>query len=303
MDIKYDLLNELAEKVYQSEKLVPEQMYQGAYYSFKTNSPPSFSSEEEKALITAANKIDYHFEDCFFYAQNEIEFNLANIPADENVLRYLKYLQGKLQHLLEMLEAYFDFEAYRTEEERIMRNMWFGTGRPEFREFQKYLAEKANESAKEGYKLTEEEHEKYSSLKANVEVVKYDALGYLLKSYVSNIRKCRYLKEFVQANLTPEKPLIFKVDLDKNTHRLLLMYKTGVFEALYDKYHNHLGAVKFSRLISSMIGLEPDKHEGFRPSVTGLIKEMNNKKAVNIIQTETATIQVNSFLSELGIEL
>lgn len=113
----------------------------------------------------------------------------------------------------------------------------------------------------------------------------------------------RSYQKRIESKLPAEPSLLFKHEITANTHKLLTLYKTGVFEALYNKYYQHLGAVKFSRLIASIIGIDADKHEGFRPSVNELIKEMLNPNNKKIVRTEAAELKVNAFLTELGIDV
>jgi uncharacterized protein YozE (UPF0346 family) len=310
MEIQYTKLNELKERVYSVHEYLPDNMYQGAFESFRRDEPDAFNGDDVRKLVESADRLLLLLNDDYFDAlREEIEMNIVSISTDASVMRYLKHMQEQAIHLREMLEAQFDFESFRSEEDKIWEGYregnWKRTGKAALGEFLAHIESQPHSSNNE-YKYTEEEAVKYNYLKKNKDTVSYHGMGYLLQTYVYLIRECRDLVEEVTLKLdviqNPDKPIEFSHDLIANTHRLVLLYKLGLFDTLYDQYYGHLGILKFTKLIATILGIPEDKHKSFKKSLSDFITETYLKKTQpKTVQTDTLEKKVNAFLTEIGL--
>lgn len=123
-----------------------------------------------------------------------------------------------------------------------------------------------------------------------------------LEEYVNKIRDQK-----------PEKEIKLDHEIKLDSHRLIAFYQLGLFEPLYKKHYNTIGPVKFTKLIGTILGIDDSAYKGFRPTVSRLIKEHNNKNSKTEenksmgsdkkVQTDSALNKVAAFFSELGIKL
>jgi len=131
-----------------------------------------------------------------------------------------------------------------------------------------------------------------------------NSLLQLKLSGLAVIEQLQEVLDYINQLLYPDQNLDYSEnqhDITANSHRLLLLHKLGYFEPLFNAHYNVLGAVKFSRLIATLLGIPKDNHEGFRPSVTNLISTIGNKMPANRIKNRAAENKVNAYLTELGL--
>lgn len=225
-----------------------------------------YTTEQADLWYSQAKEINtYYSDDLFDEVVEEINSNVVNIAGDGQVKRYLEYIKQKLIVTKELTEGLLDYN--KLNEQRV-KMLCYNT-------------------AKNG------------GVDDDLHVL--NPITDLRIAYLGVVNDLERVMECIDEHLTPQQNPVFESDILKNTHKLLLLHKTGVFEAVYTKYYQHLGSVKFSRLIATMIGVEPDKHDGFRPSVNDMIKEMLSPGSKKVIQTSSAEGKVNAFLSEIGL--
>jgi hypothetical protein len=197
---------------------------------------------------------------------SEIDLNVANIGTTEHVSRYLKHVRTELKRTHHFLALALSYEF-------IMEN----------------LEELPFEYVADPFSVLPVVSRKNEV----VELYFFQCLN-IVNAYLE-------IDEYVDSLLNPEQPLILDEEITANTHKLIVLHKTGGFEPLYHSYYQQLGAVRFAKLIATILGVDPRKHDGFRPSVNGLIKEILKPDSKKSVQTEPAVEKVDYFLRTIGI--
>ncbi len=226
------------------------------------------NTDKARSIDDSRHKLSSYFPltQMFTDVVSEIDLNVANIGTSEQVTRYLKYLRTELMRTHYFLSLSLGYEW-------IMEN----------------LEELPFEYIPDSFSL--------SPITSN----KDEAIALYLSECLNIANSYLEIDEYVDTLLNPDQPLTFDEEITANSHKLILLHKTGGFEPLYRSYYQQLGAVRFAKLIASIVGVDPSKHDGFRPTVNGLIKEILKPDSKKSIQTDAAQEKVASFLRTIGI--
>lgn len=202
----------------------------------------------------------------------EINLNTANIHTQDQLDRYLTYLKKELRLTIIFLSMTLQYEKIIEHRDDLI---------PEWdpNDLDVITDTPVRISAKPEY-----------------------AAPNYIERCVNTVNTFKELSEYIDRLLFPDQPLKLNNELEANTHRLLLLHELGLFEPLFKAHYKTLSAVRFSKLIATLIGVPKGSHEGFRPSVSELINSINKKQHTdNGIKTAAAVNRVNAFLSEIGI--
>jgi hypothetical protein len=197
---------------------------------------------------------------------SEIDFNIANISSLDQTTRYLKYLKNELHRTKLFLSSTLAYEWILDNTDDLPFDLDGDT------------------------------------LATTPYISKQDeAIEQYLSQCIRTINAYTEIEDHVDTLLNPDQPLILGAELTANTHKLILLHRLGVFEPIYEQYYQQLGAVRFAKLIATILGIDPEKHEGFRPSVNEMIKEIIKPNGRKSLQNDKAARAVDVFLAEIGI--
>lgn len=202
MEIKYESFSKWRNIALGIEKLIPYDIVTpGDIYAYIINEPYEIEEPARQRLIKSAdnilltaNSLDIQNE-----VPREINLNIANIINNNGVVRYLKYIHQLNLSTIEILESYFDYESIKKIEHRLTIFDVMSIGITRYREFLKQMATKAGNGA---YRLTETELLAYEESYKRKNDVDYDALGFLLFSFIDTLNCYKELQEFISDKLS-----------------------------------------------------------------------------------------------------
>lgn len=260
-------LSHFADEVYNSDKYhIVSMLGKDVFKSHFTN---SINFEQQAELENAYESLRQHFPldnmSILNAFHDEILINLASIQTNDQVSRYFQYIKSKMKLISDLVNMGLAAEA--------IKNLY--------------------ESRANSYE-EDRLRGKYS-----------DVISRYISYCSSIIQHFEFYHEVIDKYAPGISPASesFDMDIDKNSHRLLLLHKLGIFETLYNSHFQHLGAVRFSRLIATILGIDGGKHEGFRPTVNDLISEILKPNSKKSVQTPAAEAKINAFLTELGVKV
>lgn len=277
MEIQYEKFNKIREGVDKIQHLMSSDTILDA---FIPNYFDGLKESEIEAYYNITDEIERLLSDDLMGLDilNEVQLNIANISNDDQVKRYLSFLIDCLTTMLELCRSYLpnDLMDIQTSRMIIYEQTKLGNTRDDVKRYFRF-----NDPTME-IKVT----------------------------HLSIIEKIDELKGYIIDKLQLEKILSsnedenMQYDLTANTHKLILMYRLGLFDTLYEKHYGHLGPGKFAKLIGTLIGVEQSKskQESFKKSVDDFINETYFKKQIKkTVESVTAVRKVHAYLTEIGL--
>lgn len=219
MEIKYESFSKWRNIALDIEKLIPYDIVTpGDIYAYIINEPNKIEESVQERLIETAKNIlnkanSIHIQS---EVQSEIKLNIANIVNNNGVIRYLKYIHQLNLSTIEMLESYFDYERIEKIEHRLTMFDVMSFGITRHRELLKQMTTKTDDGV---YELTDTELLAYEESTKRKNDVDYDALGYLLFSFINTLNCYKELQEFISDKLSIyDKPI---AEEDPNSNQIL----------------------------------------------------------------------------------
>lgn len=197
MEIKYESFLKWRNIALNIEKLIPYEIATpGDIYAYIIDQPYEIEEPIEQRLIESADNIlkTANSFDIRNEVPKEINFNIANIINHNGVVRYLNYIHQLNLSTIEILESYFDYERIKKIEHRLTLFEVMSFGITRHRELLKQIATKTIDGV---YNLTETELLAYEESKKRINDVDYDALGFLLFSFIDTLNCYKELQEFI----------------------------------------------------------------------------------------------------------
>ena len=106
-----------------------------------------------------------------------------------------------------------------------------------------------------------------------------------------------YLREQL-GNISSNATQLTPTKIDKISHKIILLHKTGVLNFIADKYYSGIKGNSMAKLIGSLFNADEIELETIRKTLTYL--DTNNKKNP---ENETSLKKVKQYLLDLGINL
>jgi len=215
---------------------------------------------------------DFDGNELILEMQDEIELNCANIPNESNLERYFHFIRSKFEQAIEALYSTTDYYSPNSE----------------------LIHEKV-------FSIIDSNSKPADTKNKNGEIL-YDFLR-SIRGHVSDLNEFLLVLEGYEKKYDFASHNENTIDL-MDRHKLILLYQTGVFEMLLDKYLNPVNPKMkledFSKLIATMIGA---KSKELRSEVGKLKSEILDPKIKRNVQSEKSMREVNTFLTSLGIPM
>lgn len=293
MEIKYDFFNKWVDLDRICTLKHPSEIIDGEKINlYLEGTVPALTKDEEKK-IKEATRVLWDLTDqneMYLEIEREFDLNIANLPSKEQAERYIRYLRKRLNLFVEIAE---DGLGYN----------WIQESKTLFRNKYEPFTDEHLELLRSGrYILSPDVIEKADT---GIIARYLDVCMRLPEAY----KELRHMLDDAEGEITGKTtPPIENENsatestLSKNTHKLLLLHRLGLFEPLYDKYHQELGIVRFTNLIGTLLGIPQEEHASFKKSLTDFITEgFLRPNSPKTVERPRAVRSVDTYLTSLGL--
>lgn len=279
MEIQYEKFNKWKEVARSTYQRIPDDIFSHPKLEAYINgTKEELTTEEIEFFENASNSVtgEVNGVENNMEWEGEIDLNIANISTADQVTRYLKYLKKENLVTIDILKEYTYYHYIKQ-------------SRIDFDEFEF--------TGKETVLLD-------GSIVRSSRSLHKDALSRFLSSCMTLVGHYEDLDKYIQNLLNPEKEdesNEIQHNLDATSHRLVMLHKLGIFEALYKQHYTSIGTGGFAKLIGQILNVQKEGLESLRSDIGKLLNELNDPQRKPLVQTKPAIKAVNATLAEIGI--